>query len=209
MRTIRRILLTACLVLSLAACGRPAPKQSGMETDATDQMYSEKKTDVEVDVFQINGRLFTVEGVYPVDRYIGEETKDGGFYRVIADVTILNGGVAGYYNFPQINEVSACEEISPSDLALPAITEEQYGLVLIGDYADGDVFLHESGMKAVWKDGDWIWQYSREIDGSGGTRVCLREGVTEETAAQGIADGILSCGDYFVIPGRVSGDGSF
>ncbi|MDO5134174.1 MAG: hypothetical protein Q4D81_14515 [Eubacteriales bacterium] len=193
--------LAACLAVCSAGCGRARPKQSGMETDATDQMYSKEQKDVQIDVFRMNGQVYTVENVYPVDCYLGEEEKDGGFYRILADVTFLNGGVAGYYNFPQIRQVKEWTEVSPFDIGLPVITEKQYGVVLIGDYADGDIFLRESGKKAVWKDGDWIWQYSRETVTADGKRVCLREGVTEEEAGQGIADGVLSCGDYFVIPG--------
>jgi hypothetical protein len=59
--------------------------------------------------------------------------KDGGFYKLTADVKYLNGGVAGYVNYPDIKNVSNCEEISPLDLHLPSITEKRYGLCLIGD----------------------------------------------------------------------------
>ena len=90
--------------------------------------------------------------------------------------------------------------VSQSSSLMSALIKNNYPFVLIGDYGDGDVFLRESGMKAVWKDGDWIWQYSKETDRDDGTRICLREGVTEETAEKGISEGILSCEDYFVIP---------
>ena len=200
MKAITGILLAGFLALFLAGCGRESSKQSWTEDNSTDQLYSETQADTEIFLFQINGRVYTVDGVYPVDRFIDEEMEDGGFYRITADVTILNGGVAGYYNFPQIDQVKECVPVSWSDLNLPAVSEKQYGLVLIGDYGDGDVFLRESGMKAVWKDGDWIWQYSKETDRDDGTRICLREGVTEETAEKGISEGILSCEDYFVIP---------
>lgn len=201
MKMIIRILLVCLLAFCLAGCGRESSKQSWTEENTTDQMYSETLSDAEIFLFQINGQIFTVENVYPIDRFINEKMEDGGFYRITADVTILNGGIAGYYNFPQIDQVKECVQVSFSDLALPEITEEQYGLVLIGDYADGDVFLHESGMRAVWNDGDWIWQYSKEVKTGDGTRICLREGVTEETAERGILEGVLSCEDYFVIPG--------
>lgn len=197
-----RILLACLFAFCLAGCGRKSSKQSWTEENSTDQMFSETLPDAEIFLFQINGQVFTVENVYPVNRFIDEKIEDGGFYRITADVTILNGGVAGYYNFPQIDQVKECVQVSFSDLDLPEITEEQYGLVLIGDYADGDLLLHESGMRAVWKDGDWIWQYSKEVKTGDGTLICLRDGVTEETAERGISEGVLSCEDYFVIPGE-------
>ena len=136
MKAITGILLAGFLALFLAGCGRESSKQSWTEDNSTDQLYSETQADTEIFLFQINGRVYTVDGVYPVDRFIDEEMEDGGFYRITADVTILNGGVAGYYNFPQIDQVKECVPVSWSDLNLPAVAEKQYGLVLIGDYFD-------------------------------------------------------------------------
>lgn len=197
------ILLISCLAVCSAGCGKSdtkGSKSSVKEEVSTDQLYSDRQSDASIPVFQINGQVFTVENIYPVNAFIDEGLKDGGFYRITADVTYLNGGVAGYVDFPQIDSVTDCVEISPFDLNLPTIRDKHYGLVLIGDYADGDLFLRENGMTAVWKDGSWTWQYSHEVKREDGTRICLREGLTQEEAEKEISNGILSCEDYLVVP---------
>ena len=108
--------------------------------NTTDEMFTESDPDATLYVFQIEGRTYTAdEYVYEVDAY-GGNMEDGGFYKITADVDFLNGGVAGYVDYPQINEILSCEEVSPFDLDLPSITDTMYGVTLIGDYAEGDVF---------------------------------------------------------------------
>ena len=85
MKAITGILLAGFLALFLAGCGRESSKQSWTEDNSTDQLYSETQADTEIFLFQINGRVYTVDGVYPVDRFIDEEMEDGGFYRITAD----------------------------------------------------------------------------------------------------------------------------
>jgi len=166
--------------------------------DIEDWLYEDKKHNITIQVFQMDGKTCTVDGLDTVDVY--EPLEDGHFYEIIADATILNGGVAGYYNYPQIEKVSDCREISPFDLDLPSIKENHYGLVLIGDYSEGDLFLYSYDEMAVWKDNEWIWRYSEKIDRSDGSVICCRSGISEDEIQEGIDNGILACEDYFLLP---------
>ncbi|MBQ6492866.1 MAG: hypothetical protein IJI92_03250 [Erysipelotrichaceae bacterium] len=197
----RKVLITSLIVifmiLVLWACGKK--DQVPQEPDATDQLYKDKKNNEVVYIFQMDETTYMIDPAYEISLY-GEELEDGKFYKLTADITYLNGGVAGYVNFPEIDNVISCEEISPYDISLPRITEKRYGLMIIGDYADGDIFLHEYWKMALWKDGEWIWKYDKEMDGEDGSLICYRLDVNEEDIKEGIAQGILSCEDYFVQP---------
>ncbi|MBR3313272.1 MAG: hypothetical protein IKG18_03950 [Atopobiaceae bacterium] len=70
--------------------------------------------------------------------------EGGEAVEVVADVTYLNGGVAGYVDYPQVNSIAGCEEVAPDELDLPKLEETRYGLVRIGDYAEGELLFHEA-----------------------------------------------------------------
>lgn len=166
--------------------------------DSTDQMFGRDEDAAEFYTFQYGGDSLTVDNGYEVD--LRSDLEDGKFYKVIADVRYLNGGVAGYVDYPEIKDVISIEEVSPFELNLPAIEDQRYGLTLVGDYADGDVFYYGSGTMALWKDGKWTCKYgqSKELDD---TRiVCLRKGVKLEDVQARIDAGTISCEDFFVLP---------
>ena len=190
-------------VILLGGCGRK-PVSSG----TTDEMFEQTQENAEIYVFMFEDRIYTVDTIDEISTAAGESMKDGGFYKLTADVTYLNGGVAGYVNYPKIKRVSKCEEISPLELNLPDITKKRYGLCKIGDYADGDIFLNEYGKIAVWQDGAWIYRYEKEYDGEDGTLICCLRDVPEDTINAGVRDGVLSCREYFVVPPQDSGDAS-
>ena len=171
----------------------------GGDSGTTDEMFNKKEKDAQLYVFQFDDDVWTVDGCYDVGS-AGEPLKDGGFYKMVADVTFLNGGIAGYVNYPQIEQVKSYESVSPFDIGLPSIEEKIYGVVLIGDYADGDILLHEQGKKAVWKDGAWIYRYDKDMKLPDGTNALVRSGVSESDVQAGIERGVLSCEDYFVLP---------
>ncbi|MCR5108410.1 MAG: hypothetical protein K6B28_09625, partial [Lachnospiraceae bacterium] len=124
--------------------------------NTSDWMSEDYESGVTLYVFRMDGETYTVDGTERVE--VDEQLEDGRFYKLVADVTFLNGGVAGYYNYPQIEQVLSCDEIEPSDLKLPAISEKIYGLVNIGDYADGDILFNNYYEAYVWEDGEWIWK---------------------------------------------------
>ena len=193
--------LAALLVfMPLSGCKMPLP--SNHETDS-DIMYTSEKQDAEITVYVYDGRAYTTDYGYEIQL---NETlpEEGAFARVIADVRYLNGGVAGYVNYPEIRSVRSCETISPFDLSLPSIETSSFGLCRIGDYADGDVFLNEGGRIAVWKDGAWVFRYDRILKTEDGLRACVRSGVSEETVKRGREDGVLLCESYFVLPDKSS-----
>lgn len=210
------VVVALAFACSLVGCGTPQASSAANSStssenpsgktvepkdgNATDQMWSETRMGETIDLFCFDGRLFTVDRCESVNAILDQEPEDGKFYRIVADVTYLNGGVAGYVDYPEIKSVESSKEIAVSDLGLPSVTEKRYGLTLIGDYADGDVFLCEYGNMAVWKDGSWVYRYDKSSDGKDGTLICRRDGVTDEDIEAGVAEGVLSCADYFVAP---------
>ena len=200
------MLLAGCL-FTACGCSSQSGAQHGqgeevveIDEDATDQMYSDDVYGAELFVFQIDGNVLTVDDFYAVDGLYGIDPADDGFYKVVADVTYLNGGVAGYVDYPQINYVHSCEKASVEELGLPNVEQSPYGLSLIGDYSEGEVLCNGRSVKAVWKDGAWAWRYDTSDELEDGTVVLLRSGVSAEMAQSGIASGVLACEDYFVLP---------
>ena len=173
-----------------------------IDEDATDQMYSEDVYGAEFFVFQIDGETYTVDDCYPVGLMQGNSLVDGRFYKVVADVTYLNGGLAGYVNFPEVRDVRSCKKVPAKALDLPSIEETPYGLVRIGDYAKGDILCNERNIKAVWIKGKWKWRYEDDAQLEDGTNVLLREGVDTATAQAGADAGVLACEDYFILPAQ-------
>jgi hypothetical protein len=206
----------ACSLALVTGCAQksnePAKTDTGHDTPTgtveivddgtTDQMFNDEKSNETLYVCQIEGETLTTDMAYPVHLDFAEQLQDGHFYKLVADVTYLNGGIAGYVNFPEIQQVKSCEETSPFDMGLPAITDTVYGLTIIGDYAEGDVLLYEGGIKAVWKDGAWIYHYDRSMKLEDGTLVCCGNDVTEAEVMEGIQKGINSCERYFAYPGN-------
>lgn len=182
----------------LCGCGIIKPVE---EPGTTDEMWGNEVEDAEIYAFMYEGQVYTADTIDKINPYDATAImKDGGFYKLTADVKYLNGGVAGYVNYPDIKSVSNCEEISPLDLHLPSITEKRYGLCLIGDYADGDIYLNEYGKIGIWKDGSWIYRYDKSYEGEGGTFICSKSDVSKEAVQEGIDNGVLCCEEYFVVP---------
>ena len=153
----------------------------------------------ELYIFQYGDRAFLVDSRDSISTW-GFDLRDGGFYKIVADVTFLNGGIAGYVNYPEIKSITSCDEVSPFEIDLPSIEEDGFGLLLIGDYADGDVLLRSRNGNAVWKDGSWVYRYDKELKLDDGTVALVGKDVGKEDVQDGIAAGVLSCADYFVMP---------
>lgn len=206
----RSIALVLVGCLGVVGCARTPTEAPPSEVvtiedgDATDQMWSDTVAGAELYVFPYEGQLITVQDPESISMPLAEDLEDGKFYRVIADVTYLNGGIAGYVNYPQVEHVESCTEVLPDSLDLPSLEEGPYGLRRIGDYADGDLFFYELGIKAVWKDGAWVWSYDDVVTLSDGVVACRRSGVSEEEIQAGVSEGTLSCEDYFVLPANAS-----
>lgn len=195
----KNILIIASLVfMILCLCSCKTKGGSGIE-DSTDQLFKEKKNDQIVYIFQMDEKTYMIDPAYEISLH-ADMLENNHFYKLTADITYLNGGIAGYVNYPEIDDVVSLEEISPFELNLPEITANRYGLSFIGDYAEGDIFLYEYGKMAVWKDGEWLWRYDKTIDGEEGTLICCRNDVSEEKIREGIASKVLSCHEYFVLP---------
>lgn len=207
----RRVATLACvtLLLALAGCvGNPSGKSGttrspqDVRDDTTDQMWRDTVSNAQLHVFQIDGTAFEADSgyYYPLDVSAIQPLEDGHFYLVEADVTYLNGGVAGYVNYPETTSVKACKEVSPYDFGLPSLEAHPYGLSLIGDYAEGDVLFYEHDTMAVWKDGTWVYQYDQVVKLEDGRQAGVRKGVSADDVLAGVERGTLSCSDYFVLP---------
>lgn len=177
-------------------------KPQDIDNNTTDQMFSKTEHNAQINVFQFGNDTITVDDCYAVDAITDQPLRDGSFYKLVADVTFLNGGIAGYVNYPNIERVQSCTEVSPFELGLPSINDTIYGVVLIGDYADGDILLHEQGKKAVWKDGSWIYRYDDEINLPDGRHALVRRDTLESDVLAGAENGVLSCEQYFIVPAK-------
>ena len=203
--SIARLAAASILSVGLAQGGCAAPGDEGGEAvevveDVTDEMWDGRVADAELCVFPYAENVITVEHPQAVGLPWDGALEEGKFYKVVADVTYLNGGVAGYVDYPQVNSVASCEEVAPDELDLPTLEETRYGLVRIGDYAEGELLFHELGIAAVWSDGAWTWRYDGELKLDDGTVALCREGAGEEDVRAGIEEGTLSCADFFVLP---------
>ena len=199
-KTSLNVTLCAALTgLTLASCRSKDNVQGPSDEYSTDQMWSDVSMDETLLAFAYEDSLYTPDYMYELKIY-EPEPRDGGFYRLTADVKYINGGVAGYYNYPEIIKLHKMEEISPYEFGLPGLEEYSYGLLLIGDYADGDILLNTNIHRAVWKDGEWIWKYKRQVTLDDGRKALTAEDTTKEEAAAGAEAGILSCAEYFILP---------
>lgn len=202
---VRQLIACACCVLVMAAClALVGCKQEEVvpPVETSDEMWDDTVLNDEFYVFQYGEKTFTVKDPVTVKVAGTMPLEDGKFYKVTADVTYLNGGVAGYVNYPEIGSVSNCEEVSPLDIGLPSIEDGYYGVTLVGDYADGDVFVLEAGVEALWKDGEWLYRYDDMVELDHGVYACCLTGVTPREILDGMKSGVLACEEYFVLPAR-------
>lgn len=107
-RSILSIAIIVMLAFMVAGCS--GSKKSPLES--SDEMWSESKNGAVLEVYVEDGRVYTTEYKYELPELQAyEEFEEGKHYKVTADVTFLNGGVAGYVDYPQIDQVISIEEI--------------------------------------------------------------------------------------------------
>lgn len=185
------------MLLALTGCGTTLGTDN-LETE--DRIFETQEQEVTFYAFRYGDKCIETEGFCDIEIDDDVMPTDGAFYEITADVTYLDGGVAGYAHFPQIDKVISCKEISVDDLSFPSIEEEKYGMLAIGDYADADYILISMGKRAVYKDGKWIYHYENVTTGENYENICYNGDITKEQIYEGVAKGILCCEDYFVMP---------
>ncbi len=196
-RNILALLGVAVLAFGLWACKEGSPVET---TGSTDEMFSDDAKDVEFYVFEMEGKTIQIgDYYYNVDVVASTPLEDGHFYKVVADVRYLNGGIAGYVNYPEIKNVKSCVEVSPDDLNLPSVKDQPYGLVRLDDDYEGDILYLGIAQMGVWKDGEWIRTFKRVVNLPDGTNAGVAPGVTKDDVAAGIENGVLSCDDYYAV----------
>lgn len=109
-------IITTCVTfmsIALAGCnGTYGTETTDHHHRGSDEMWSESKSGAELEIFVQDGKVYTKDKEYQLTGFPGyEELEDGKNYKLTADVTFLNGGVAGYVDYPQIERVISIEEI--------------------------------------------------------------------------------------------------
>ena len=201
MKILGTIGILAALILTIAGCQIDISRIKVGSRDYPDKLYSTDAKDATIYVFRYGDRYFETEHFYNIDFPATSGIPDGEFAKITADVSYLSGGVAGYMNMPEIKKIKSIDTISIDDLDFPSVYESDFGIMKIGDYADGDYIFATRGHAAVYKDGAWLYRYSYNNSLlRDDCRIYYNEGVTEASIDQRIADGVLCCEDYFVEP---------
>ena len=199
--------VAVAVLLVLGGCSpqskpKPAePEPEPIDADATDQMFTEPAAGEVFDVVVFGDKAVRVSNGETIGVY-DPTMQDGHFYRVTADVVYLNGGIAGYYNYPDIQDVTSVREVKADELDIPSLEQQRFGFVRIGDYADGDYLYTSYKDAAVLKDGKWVYTYTKEYDRPDGSNVRCVADIDKERVEDGIASGVVCCEDYFLIPAR-------
>ena len=150
----RVAVILSCTFLAMVFSGCSDHHSSPEGSDMMDEMYKTDAYGEEIYIFSFNDSIYTVDEIYDISRGMSEPVEDGRFCLMAADVTYLNGGVAGYVNYPEVKNVIELKDVSPLEINLPEISSARGGLSLIKDYAEGDVLLDSYSDRAVWKDGN-------------------------------------------------------
>ena len=97
-------LCVALPAILLCGCGRK-PKVSTSGT--TDEMFTDTQYDAKIYAFMYEDRVYTVDSIDEIKTYAAESMKNGGFYKLTADVNYLNAGSqSAEYNKKQIWSLS-------------------------------------------------------------------------------------------------------
>ena len=208
-RVVVILLLATTCTCALAGCATDAPKKTPVPLeDATDQMHTESVVNDTLAAVVYDGQPVLIPSGYPIEYGFGDELLEGHFYRIVADVDYLYGGVAGYDRFPQVRSVHSVEEVPADELSIPDVGQRGSGLLKIGEYAEGDYLLYEYGKMAVLSQGTWVYVYDHLYQRPDGSVACYRDGVDQDTIEQGIAGGVYGCADYFLVPALTKSDES-
>lgn len=189
--------LVSVMLMTLAGCGKTTDYS---EYGTVDQIYETEEKDVTIYAFRYGDKYIETESFREIEVSNDVMPTDGAFYIITADVTYLDGGVAGYTHYPQIDRVLNSTEISIDELSFPSIEEEKYGLLSISDYADADYLLNAMGNRAVYKEGKWIYRYEKNMAGNDYENIFYNGDITKDEIYEGVAKGIVCCEDYFVMP---------
>ncbi|MBR3224818.1 MAG: hypothetical protein IKF78_05810 [Atopobiaceae bacterium] len=213
LRAFRLFALCVCMgaLIMAALCGCGAghsssqasssakPEPVPIDDNTTDQMYNKSAAGETLDVVVFEGRPVILSSGYELDG-VGEDVKEGHFYRVVADVEYLNGGIAGYVNYPDVKDIHSVKEVSIDDLQIPSIEESRSGFVRLNGYGGADYLFVGYGKSGVYKDGAWLYSYKSSKKLDDGSIVLCKNDLDEQKAKEGIANGVYCCEDYFLMP---------
>ena len=110
--------LCGCASTTQSSASRASNGSSASTETDTDQLYSEYIDGYTLYVVQKDDKAFDVITENTVDVPLDLIPDPDAYYKVVADVTLLNGGVAGYVDYPDVRNIISCEEISPDEVDL-------------------------------------------------------------------------------------------
>ena len=79
-------------------------------------MYRERLEHAKLYVYVKDGKALSADYGYGIDVHSEQELKEGSYYEGVADIDILNGGIAGYVNYPEVKRVYSCTEVAREDV---------------------------------------------------------------------------------------------
>lgn len=197
---IARLMMASFLLLTGCGLNRGGNINDGYSYP--DQMFQTEENKVTLYAFRYGDKCIETEHCYEIDVPLDMMPVDGAFYEIVADVTFLDGGIAGFIHMPEIRKIRSCKEISVEELSFSSIESESYGLLELGDYCDGELLLCGQGIKAVYDNGKWIYSYSNYMYIDTNQAVYYNGVITEEQIKAGMENGVICCEDYFVMPQR-------
>lgn len=186
--------ILAITLVYLTACG------SALEDDYPDKLYNTSKSGDTIYVIRYGSKIFETENYNKLDYSFNPQLIEGAFYKVVADIEYLSGGVAGYCRYPEIKNVHSCEEVSIDELSLPKTGEEEYGLIDIRDYADADYLINYDGCYGVGQNGRLLYKYDNRRENEDGSYSFYNGEITQEEIDKGVESGTVCCIDYFYMP---------
>ena len=176
MRKLSRLL---CLVLvlltglTMAGCGKNG--QPSVAKNITDDLSSKDKKNYSFYVMKVQSDYKTIVDdcvdVYDLRKNLSTDLEDGQIAHVVADVSIVSGGIAGYLNDIFVKKVKKCEVLDYKDVTrkvkIPVAGSEEFSYnKRFFKYEEEDdiyfVFLDRQYID-VYKNGKRFMQY--EFDG--------------------------------------------
>lgn len=198
-------LVVATSSLVLVGCAGESGGASSASTEpiddyTTDQMYTESVEGARLTVVVYDGLPILVPEGESLESLAPYDLEEGHFYSVVADVDYLYGGVAGYDGYPEVKNVESVTEVSPDDCDIPTIWQKGSGVLRIDGYAEGDILLYEYGRYAVMQGGGWVYRYDSLKVRDDHSVLLFRSDADMGQIEAGIADGVYSCAEYFLVP---------
>ena len=163
------VVLVILTVLTMAGCGKNG--QPSVARNITDDLSSKDKKNYSFYVMKIQSDYKTIVDdcvdVYDLQKNLSPDLEDGQIAHVVADVSIVSGGIAGYLNDIFVKKVKKCEVLDYKEVTrkvkIPVAGSEEFSYnKRFFKYEEDDdtyfVFLDRQYID-VYKNGKRFMQY--------------------------------------------------